>query len=90
VVNQRIGRMMVTTDFFAASDYPFVFFGAARPYAFGGPRKADVVTSYDLPATENVTLRLYGKVENVLGKTYYENGFQAPGRWGVAGLEVRF
>ncbi|MCB1018337.1 MAG: TonB-dependent receptor, partial [Acidobacteria bacterium] len=90
VVNQRIGRVTVTTDFFAASSYPFVFYGGARPYSFGGPRKADVVTSYDLPATENVTLRLYGKVENAFGKTYYENGFQAPGRWGVAGLEVRF
>ena len=90
VANQRIGRFTVTTDFFAASEYPFVFFGAPRPYAFGGPKKADVVTSYDLSARESVTLRLYGKVENVFGATYFENGFQSPGRWGLAGLEVRF
>jgi iron complex outermembrane receptor protein len=90
VANQRIGRFTVTTDFFAASKYPFVFFGAARPYAFKGPKKMDVVAGYDLPVGVGFGVRLYGKLENVFDTRYYENGFQTPGRWGVAGLAVRF
>ena len=90
VANQRIGRFTVTADFFAASEYPFVFFGAARPYSFGGPRKMDFVAGYDVPVSDRATMKLYCKVENALGATYFENGFQAPGRWGVVGLELRF
>ncbi len=90
VANQRLGRLTMTADFFAASEYPFVFFGATRPYGFAGPAKADLVTSYELPAGEGVTLRLYGKLENVFDNRYFENGFQTPGRWGVGGVEILF
>ena len=88
---QRIGRRFdVTFDLFAASAYPLQLFGAARRLAFDGPFKADVVTSYSIPVGEGRELRLYGKVENVFDRTYYENGFAAPGIWGIGGLKFQF
>ena len=88
---QRIGRRFdVTFDLFAASDYPLQLFGADRRLAFDGPVKADVVTSYSIPVGEGRELRLYGKVENVFDRKYFENGFATPGIWGIGGLKFRF
>ena len=88
---QRLGRRFdVTFDLFAASDYALQLFGADRRLAFDGPVKADVVTSYSIPVGEGRELRLYGKVENVFDRKYFENGFATPGIWGIGGLKFRF
>ena len=49
-----------------------------------------MVTSYSIPVGEGKELRFYGKIENVFDRTYYENGFAAPGIWGIGGLKFRF
>ncbi len=88
---QRIGRRFdIAFDLFAASDYSRRFFGAAERLVFDGPLKADIVASYTLPLSDGLDARLYGQIENVFDREYYEDGFQTPGAWGRAGLEIRF
>jgi len=88
---QRIGRRLdVTFDLFWASDYPLRLFGASERLVFDGPLKADAVVSYTIPLADGPDLRFYGKIENLLDRTYFEDGFQTPGAWGVGGLEIRF
>jgi iron complex outermembrane receptor protein len=91
VANQRIGRRVVVTfDLFAAGDYPLRFFNSPRLFNFGGPVKADVIISYTAPIGEGKSVRLYGKAENFFDNSYHENGFRAPGIWGVGGLAFHF
>ena len=88
---QRFGRRLdVTFDFFAASDYPLAFFGADRRLMFEGPVKADLAAAYTIPVGEGKSLRLFGKTENLFDRSYFENGFQAPGAWAVGGLALSF
>lgn len=90
---QRIGQhLSMTFDIFAASDYAVPFFTGkgTRAFLFDGPVKADLVLSYTFPLPAGNSLRLYGKVENALGSTYFEDGFHTPGRWGIAGLAFGF
>jgi len=84
-------RFQATFDLFAASDYSYSPFGAmSRRMIFDGPVKADVVFSYDLPLTDSQSVEFYGKVENVLNRKYYENGFGSPGAWAIGGMRFKF
>ena len=90
---QRIGRRLsLVFDLFAVSEYatPFFTAGGSRAFLFDGPVKADLVVSYTVPVSENKSLRLYGKVENVFDRAYFEDGFRTPGAWGIAGLAFDF
>jgi outer membrane receptor protein involved in Fe transport len=57
---------------------------------FDGYTKADVFASYERRAGERMTVMLYGGVENLFDREYYENGFLAPGAVGRGGIRVRF
>ena len=57
---------------------------------FNGYTKADVFVSYERPASERVTLVLFGGVENLFNQEYFENGFLAPKALGRGGVTVRF
>ena len=57
---------------------------------FTGYTKADVFASYETRRSERVVLVLFGGVENVFDREYYENGFLAPGVVGRGGITVRF
>jgi hypothetical protein len=35
-------------------------------------------------------MRLYGKIGNIFGSDYVEEGFRAPGRTGLAGIVFSF
>ena len=85
-------RWDATVDFLAASDYLWAFFAGSgnRGFVFPGPRKADLVVGYTLTLAERRTLRLYGKVENFLNRTYYEDGFRTPKAWAVFGVKYGF
>ena len=84
-------RVNVTFDLFSASDYTLSPFGAqARQVSFGGPIKADLVLRYELPVGETKRVEVYGKVENVFGHDYYENGFGSPGAWAIGGIRFSF
>jgi vitamin B12 transporter len=88
---QRLGRSIaVTFDFYAAGKYPLTFFNSPRLFELDGPVKADLVASYTRPVGENKSLRFYGKLDNLLNRTYWESGFTAPGRWGIMGVGFSF
>ncbi len=94
-VNQRFRkRFNVNFDLYAVSKHNFplfdpVFFSQVL-FTFKGYTKAAVGASYKLPLTESRSLRFYGKLDNLLGQKYLEEGFRAPGRTGVAGAVFSF
>jgi len=92
-INQQIARRVnVVFDLFAAGQYAVPFFasGGNRAFIFDGPVKADLGVSYTLPVSGDRHIRFYGKVDNVFDRTYFENGFRAPGAIFVGGLTFRF
>jgi iron complex outermembrane receptor protein len=95
VATGRIGaRVAVNFDLVASSDYLAPIFDPAtfanRAYRFDGMRKGDLTAGYTFPLSESRRLRLFGKIENVFGQDYYENGFRTPGRQGRAGAALHF
>ncbi|HEX8286192.1 MAG TPA: TonB-dependent receptor [Pyrinomonadaceae bacterium] len=95
VATARVGtRVAVNFDLVASSDYLAPIFDPStftnRAYRFDGIRKGDLTASYTFPLSDTRRLRLFGKVENVFGRDYYENGFRTPGREGRAGAALHF
>ncbi len=94
-VNQRFRqRVNVNFDLYSVSKHNFplfdpIFFSQVL-FSFKGYTKAAVGASYTLPLAESRSLRLYGKVDNLLGQKYFEEGFRAPGRTAVAGAVFSF
>jgi vitamin B12 transporter len=89
VVTQRLGsRFFVNFDLTASSDYLAPIFDTAtfssRAYRFDGIIKADFGASYRLGR-----VRLFGKIDNLLNRGYYESGFRVPGLTAVAGVELK-
>jgi vitamin B12 transporter len=93
VASQRIGkRADVTVDLYRASSHYISFSagGRSRPFALPGFTKADVVGSYRIWQTDARTLKGYLKVENLLNRPYYENGWRSSKAWAIAGLAYSF
>jgi outer membrane receptor protein involved in Fe transport len=85
--SQTWRRFTATANFLGAPDYLGVISG--RAVAWPGPRRLDATATYRL-AFEKLRPELFGRVENVLGQRYFEDGFQTPRRWAVAGLRLSF
>lgn len=84
-------RLDVTFDLFAASDYLYPFFaGGSRAFNFDGPVKADLSATYTVPLAETRKLQFYARVDNLLNRTYYEDGFRNPKAWAIGGMRVLF
>jgi vitamin B12 transporter len=93
VATQRFGRRIdVTFDLSSVSDYSPSFPSPSFDtlYIFDGYVKADLVAAYTLPIGDRLSLRFYGKVENVFDRAYTESGFRAPGAYFIAGSAFRF
>ncbi|HYP51965.1 MAG TPA: TonB-dependent receptor, partial [Pyrinomonadaceae bacterium] len=97
VATQRVGpRFFVNFDLIASSSYLVgsIFendFPFSNPtYRFGGPVKADLGASYRFTLARERHLRVFGKIENLAGRDYFENGFRTPGRTGLAGAQINF
>jgi iron complex outermembrane receptor protein len=93
VATQRVGRRVdVTFDLSAVSDYSPSFPSPSFDtlYVFDGYVKADLVAAYTLPIDDRLSLRIYGKVENVFDRAYTESGFRAPGAFFIGGAAFRF
>ena len=97
VATQRVGqRFFINFDLVASSSYLVgsIFendFPFANPvYRFDGPAKADLGASYRLPLARDYSVRIFGKIENLFGRDYFENGFRTPGRTGLAGAQLSF
>ncbi len=95
VANARPSRRVaVNFDLVASSGYlapifdPVTF--ASRAFNFDGVFKGDVTANYTFPLSDTRRLRLFGKVENVFDREYYENGFRTPGVNGRAGAALYF
>ena len=52
--------------------------------------KADVVAGYTVPLGEGTNMKFYAKIENAFGRKYFEDGFGAPGLWGIGGVKFNF
>ncbi len=96
VATQRFGtRLSFNFDFLATSSYLAPIFSnsifSTRIYRFNGNRKGDLAGRYEMPiSSENIKLFIFGTVENIFGREYFENGFQTAGRTVRGGLGVRF
>jgi vitamin B12 transporter len=81
-------RLDVIFDMFAYGSYFFPFSG--RAFKFDGPVKADLGASYTMPMNDRVSMRFYGKVENIFNREYFESGFRTPGAVFTGGMGLRF
>ncbi|HEX8119508.1 MAG TPA: TonB-dependent receptor, partial [Pyrinomonadaceae bacterium] len=95
VASARFGRRVaVNFDLVASSDYLAPIFDPGtftnRAFRFRGLRKGDLTAGYTFPLSESRRLRLFGKIENVFDRDYYENGFRTPGINGRAGAALYF
>ncbi len=93
LVTQRIGkRADVTFDLFKSGEFfvPYFATGRTRPFLSPGYTKADLVGGYKLWASDKRNVRLYGKVENVFNRLYYENGWLVPQAWGIVGMSFTY
>jgi vitamin B12 transporter len=81
-------RLDVVFDMFAYGSYFFPF--SSRAFKFDGPVKADLGASYTVPMNDRVSMRFYGKVENIFDREYFESGFRTPGAVFTGGMGLRF
>ncbi len=95
---QQLGkRFDVAMDFEGGSSYLFPLFGYDQSfnyqpfaYRFQGPRQLGLSGGYTLNLNDRISTRLYVRVSNTLNQNYYEDGFETPGRWAVAGIRLGF
>lgn len=59
-------------------------------FTFPGFTKADLFVSYERRFDERITMTLFGGADNILNKTYFENGFRAPKAVGRGGITFQF
>jgi vitamin B12 transporter len=89
VVLQQFGKHVDTSaEFVASSNYLYQL--SRRTFVFPGARTLAMSIGYTRPLSERLSLRLYGRMNNVLDQTYYEDGFRTPGRWAVGGLTLSY
>ncbi|MYC82341.1 MAG: TonB-dependent receptor [Acidobacteria bacterium] len=95
LATQWLGRnLFVNLDWVTSSSTlapiydPSIF--SSRVFRFDSITKVDLGASYRLPLSEFRSLRFFGRVDNLLDRQYYENGFLNPGATGTAGLEYSF
>jgi len=92
---QRYRAFLFSVDLNRTGSYVAPIFENSFPFRmaelrFAGYTKADVFGSYEWRRSEQVSLTLFGGIENVFHQKYFENGFLAPGTVGRLGMQVRF
>jgi len=93
LVSQWFGkRFNVTFDLFAAGDYLTLFgtMGGPRALEMNGPVLADLVARYAVPVGELRQVEFYGKLQNLLNRNLYEEGYRTPGIQVLGGLRLVF
>jgi outer membrane receptor protein involved in Fe transport len=93
--SQRYRPFLVSLEVNRTGSYLAPVFENTSPFrmaelTFPGYTKADVFASYERSASEKVKVTLFAGVENLFDRTYYENGFLAPGAVGRGGIKLRF
>ncbi|MEP6946312.1 MAG: TonB-dependent receptor, partial [Acidobacteriota bacterium] len=92
---QRFKRFWVNFDFVGSSSYLAPIFSnstfSTYVYRFSGLRKGDLTAGYTFPIhREKQTLRLFGTIENVFDREYYESGFRTAKATARIGLAYGF
>ncbi len=95
VATQRFKRAWVNFDYLATSDYLAPIFSNSTfqtyAYRFRGNRRADLTAGYTFALNkEDLSLRVFGTIENLFDDDYYENGFRTAGRNGRIGVSFGF
>jgi iron complex outermembrane receptor protein len=93
VGTRHIGnRITLATDVSAVGEMfgPFTAAGRARAYRYPGFAKVDVSGAVVVRQDDRGSLKVNGRVENVLNRTYYDLGWRVPGASFVAGLRYEF
>jgi iron complex outermembrane receptor protein len=93
--SQRYRPLLVSLEVNRTGSYIAPVFENNFPFrmaelTFAGYTKADVFASYERSRSEKVKVTLFAGVENLFDRTYYENGFLAPGAVGRGGIKVTF
>jgi vitamin B12 transporter len=89
VASQQLGRHIdVGLDFQGGSDYLYPLYGYA--YRFPGPRQLGLWAGFTTRIKDRFETRFYVRVSNALNQRYFEEGFETPSRWAVAGVHVTF
>lgn len=89
IVLQQLGKHVdASFEMVAASD--FLYQLSRRTFVFPGARQSVLSAGYSRPVTERIAMRIYGRVNNLLDQTYYEDGFRTPRRWAVGGVVFTF
>jgi outer membrane receptor for ferrienterochelin and colicin len=68
------------------NDFPF----RTAELTFPGYTKADLFASYEHRISEQVTAKFFGGADNIFDRTYFENGFRAPGIAARGGVSFSF
>ena len=94
-LTQRLRSLLFNVDVNRTGSYIAPVFENNFPFRmaelrFDGYTKADAFASYERRAGERLTWTLFGGVENLLDRRYYENGFLAPGAVGRGGVKFKF
>jgi iron complex outermembrane receptor protein len=94
VATQRLTDALAAhLDLTASSKYLAPVFDASsfrsRAFEFDGMLETDLGVDYRA-SLGGANLRIFGKIENLLDRLYFENGFRVPGRTGALGLAVEF
>ena len=95
VATQRYKRFWVNFDLVAGSSYLAPIFSnstySTYVYRFSGNRKGDLTSGYTIRASgEKVSVRIFGTIENIFGREYYENGFRTASRTARIGTSLSF
>ena len=92
MTNRWNSRLDTTFDLFYGSESYGSFFAAGRTRAYRYPSftKAAIVARLRVSPGADRALRAYVKIDNLFGDTYYQGGWQAPGRLATVGLSAGF
>jgi vitamin B12 transporter len=87
-------RVDIILTVLATSNYLAPFFSSTDfgeyIYKLDGLARADIGASYTLPLAESKSLRFFGKIDNLFGRDYFEDGFRTPGRVAMGGIAFTF
>ncbi len=93
LLSHRIGKRLDFTADFQASGTAFtpMFAGTGtRAFVFPGARKLDAAAFYTIPLSDRTSLQLFTRIDNLLNRTWYEDGFRIPRAWAAGGLKLLF
>ncbi|MCS7044197.1 MAG: TonB-dependent receptor [Bryobacterales bacterium] len=91
VVLKRWGRRLDTNlDLYRQGEHFNSYFAVnrSRAFRFPGFTKVDLTAGFRIWESEKRFARLFTRIENALNRTYYQNAWQAPGLYVVAGIQL--